>query len=485
MRNRSHSAHSDHHPGTTPAESAPPHRAEAIAEFLDGIRREFDEDSAAVLERAFLFAEGLAPKEQAALARMARGLLDHGVDAEALSSAVLAPLLWEHVVTEDQVQASFGKAVSDLTTALPRPAQLRTDTEDNRRRDLQQLLESLSSDVRAAVLAAVHRLQALDRVVEGNRAEGPPPEFDARAYAVEALDIYVPLCGRLGLGALRQQLEDRAFQILDPPGYDALAREVAPLREEDETAMRLLRRAVSRHLEHHEIPARVHGRVKGLYSLHRKMRLTGRSLPEVMDKIGLRIIVSSVPECYAALGILHTHYRPVPGSFKDYIGLPKENGYRSLHTCVYPIQGLSEKPVEIQIRTEAMHLEAEFGVAAHWRYKSEREAAEAGARQIAWLRSLPRQHRESRTHEDFVERLRRQVFEDQVVVFGPGGGRYQLAEGETVADFLLRFDVDADARPRVEVNGKHQELDYVLRDGDTIELPGELGPPCETTPASV
>ncbi len=443
---------------------------ELFEQLISSIRREFDEDSAATLERAFQLADALEPAAQADLARVANALLAQHADVEAVSSALLAPLLWGSKVTQGEVASGFGPAISDLSRAIVEPARLRTDTEDLRRLDLQRLLESFTSDLRTVVLTVVLRVDALARAVDGLASPQAVPGPDARAYAREALDIYVPLCGRLGLGVLRQQLEDLAFQVLDPEGHGVLAREVAPLRKEDEAALALLRRAVSRQLTRAEIDARVEGRVKGLYSLHRKMVHSGKTLREVMDKLGLRIIVRSVPECYAVLGVMHTHYRPVDGRFKDYIGLPKDNGYQSLHTCVYPIHGISEKPVELQIRTEQMHMEAEFGVAAHWRYKSEQEAATEGARQMAWLRTLPRQHREASSHTDFVERLRRQVFEDHVVVFGPGGQRLRFPEGGTVADLVARLGRGPAKTAGVRVNGKERGLDYELQDGDAVEI---------------
>jgi GTP pyrophosphokinase len=169
------------------------------------------------------------------------------------------------------------------------------------------------------------------------------------------------------------------------------------------------------------------------------------------------------------LGLLHTHFRPVPGTFTDYIGLPKDNGYQSLHTCVYPVRELSEKAVEFQIRTELMHLEAEFGVAAHWRYKSEQEARGEEKRQLTWVRSLPAQHLGAASHSDFVERLRRQVFEDHLVVFGAGGQRHRLPEGTTVGDYLQQVDVPEPDRVQIMVNGIRRDASYVLHDGDTVE----------------
>jgi GTP pyrophosphokinase len=239
-----------------------------------------------------------------------------------------------------------------------------------------------------------------------------------RALARETLEQYVPLADRMGIQLLRKRLEDASFRILEPLLYDELARKVAPLRAEDEMCLVVLQAGVRRLLDENGIVATVQGRTKGLYSLYRKMCRLNCPLASVMDRIGLRVIVQSIAECYQVLGLLHTRFRPVAGTFDDYIARPKANGYRSLQICFYPVPDLSYKPVEFQIRTVQMHREAQYGPAAHWRYKSAVETgAEAEAR-LKWLRSLLEEPEPALDHAAFMERLCRQMLGDQLVMLG-------------------------------------------------------------------
>jgi GTP pyrophosphokinase len=223
-------------------------------------------------------------------------------------------------------------------------------------------------------------------------------------------------------------------------------------------------------LKRNEIESKLLGRTKGLFSLHRKMRRTNLSLEAVTDKIGMRIIVSSVRDCYTVLGLIHTQFQPIPGKFKDYIGLPKDNGYQSLHTCVYPVRRISHKPVEIQIRTEAMHSEAEYGVAAHWYYKTENDSDAENLRQLTWLRSLPAEHDTSLDREGFLNRLRDLVYSNEIIIFNDKGGRIRLPAGSSVRAFASGLGQSLSENMVVRVNGRKCSLETQLRDGDTVDL---------------
>ncbi|MGD9144938.1 MAG: (p)ppGpp synthetase, partial [Anaerolineae bacterium] len=284
-----------------------------------------------------------------------------------------------------------------------------------------------------------------------------------------SLDLYVPLADRMGMGMLRSALEDVCLRILEPSIYEELVLSLAPIQAEDKACLQLLTEGVQHLLDRNGIKGTVHGRTKGLYSLYRKMCCRERPVYEIMDRIGIRIIVSTPEECYTVLGLLHTHFRPIPGTFDDYIGLPKENGYRALHTCIYPVPDISYKPVEIQIRTERMHREALFGIAAHWRYKIEEETTQAHQGQLRWLRGLLAQHAGAVDHAEFIELLRRQVFSDNLLVFGRGGQPMWLPEGTLVRDFE-RLVGAVEGEHVARVNGRIRTQDYILRDGDTVEL---------------
>ena len=390
-------------------------------------------------------------------------LLRQDADPVVVTAALLAPLRWKGAITADEVRSLFGDVVSDLVEKVVPRERLYTAPGDHPERALRSFLESISQDIRVVVLHLGLRLAELEALVTQERG-------DRRALAQETLSLHVPVADRMGLGVLRMQLEDVCFRILEPSIYEELARNLEPIRAEDAVYLGILKEGIQHLLKRNGLRATIQGRTKGLYSLYLKMRRQQRPLHEIMDKIGLRVIVPTVEECYAVLGLLHTHFRPIPGTFDDYIGLPKKNGYQSLHTCVYPVPGISHKAVEIQIRTELMHHEAQFGVAAHWRYKSEEQMALANEAQLQWLRSLLAQHERAFDHTEFLAHLRRQVLDDSLVVFDENGRQMWLPEGATVRDF-----VDLSAAPgredhSVQVNGVVRPPSHPLRDGDTLEL---------------
>ena len=241
------------------------------------------------------------------------------------------------------------------------------------------------------------------------------------------------------------------------------------MQAEDDSCLRLLMKGVRRLLSKAGLQAELKARIKSLYGIRRKMIRTGKSLNEIIDRLGMRIIVASVPECYTVLGLLHTHFKPIHGTFDDYIGLPKENGYQSLHTCVYPVREISHKPIEFQVRTRLMHMEAEHGSAAHWMYKNEC-ARKKGFSQKDRMKGLLLRHERAVSQDAFLEMLHRQTYSDQLVVFGNGGRMIRLPENATVLDYLessiIRFGQDTVVR----VNGKAAGIDSRLQDGDSIEI---------------
>jgi GTP pyrophosphokinase len=239
----------------------------------------------------------------------------------------------------------------------------------------------------------------------------------------------------MGMQVLRRQLEDASFRILEPRLYQELAQRVEPIRADDEICLAVLQTGVKRLLDENGIVGTVEGRTKGLYSLYRKMRRLNCPLRSIMDRIGLRVIVSSIAACYRVLELLQTRFRPVPGTFDDYIAHPKANGYRSLHICFYPVPDLSYKPVEFQIRTAQMHREARFGAAAHWRYKINEETGLDGEARLQWLRGLLEQCEPALDHGAFLQQLCRQVLGDRLAVACGDGQVEHLFAGATVDDF--------------------------------------------------
>jgi (p)ppGpp synthase/HD superfamily hydrolase len=389
-------------------------------------------------------------------------LLRHHAEPIVVAAALLVPLRRCRHIELGQLRSRFGERAANLVENASHEGLLLTMPEAQRTEYLRLFLESNAEDPSVAILRIGLRLAELERIAGQN-------SDSHQEIAHETLDLYVPLADQLGMRDLCTHLEDLCFQVLEPAAYQELARNVEPIQREDAVCLRLLEEGVRRLLVQNSMNARVYGRTKGLYSLYRKMCRRQCSVQDIMDEIGLRVIVPSVGECYVALGLLHTHFPPIPGTFDDYIGLPKDNGYQALHTCVYPVPGISFKPVEFQIQTDAMHQQAQFGIAAHWRYK-DTEASLVQERQAQWLRSLPSQHDKAVNHAEFIECLRRQVYDFKLVIFGPGGRRMWLPQGSLVRDLYGRFDVNSEEGYVVKINGVICPPDHSLRDGDTVEL---------------
>jgi len=398
--------------------------------FCARVQRAFGRRDTALLLRAYTCAVEHSEPDADDHLRAAHILLDQRADAIAVTAALLAQPHRRGDLAASEIESRFGEEMSSLVQRAASDGLLQADTEAQPSHDLRRWLTSLSVDVRTVVLRIGLRLGALEELAE--RHQDGDQDRDQKDLARETLDLYVPLADRMGMGSLRTRLEDVCFRLLQPAVHAEMARSIEPIREEDWICLSLLKDGVGQLLEERGIDAAIEGRAKGLYSIYRKMRRLDSSLDDVMDRIGLRIIVPSVEACYGVLGLLHTRFRPVPGTFDDYIGLPKENGYRSLHTCVYPVPDISVKPVEFQIRTEAMHREAEYGVAAHWLYKDQAEAEAEDQRQLEWLRELLPNGKETFDHAAFVEHLHRQVYDDRPTGSrrAPSSVRPDLAEGE-------------------------------------------------------
>jgi GTP pyrophosphokinase len=431
--------------------------------FIEKINQTFSEAEADLVGRAHAFFIKNKCADNSAGYRTADLLFEQEADAVSIAASLLAPLLWQNLASTDEIRDHFGPAVAATLENLHPPFTCHDGGRPYRHKDIQEILDTIGGVPRKALLFISFRLLALECAT-------PPCSDAARSMAQETLDLLVPIANRLSMGDLRRRLEDACFRILDPDKYAYLKENVAPIQAEDDKCLKILLDGVQRLLENNGIAGRVQGRTKSLHGIHRKMTRTGRSLQEIMDRVGLRVIVASVPACYTVLGLLHAHFKPIPGTFDDYIGLPKDNGYQSLHTCVYPVREISHKPIEFQVRTELMHMEAEHGTAAHWRYKGASEASDHDRRQAQWMRGLAHQHAEAPSSEAFVELLHRQVFQDHLVVFGNGGRIVRLAERATVRDYLTIANIEAPQGAAVKVNGRTAALDHLLRDGDSIEV---------------
>ncbi len=335
------------------------------------------------------------------------------------------------------------------------------DSEGRRAEALRKMLLAMARDIRVVFLVLAERLHDM-------RMLRALPEADQQRIARETLDLYAPLANRLGIWQIKWELEDLSFRYLDPDSYRRIARLLAEKRVDRERFIQTMKSRIEEHLREAGLNAEVSGRPKHIYSIWRKMQRKGLGFDELFDLRALRLLVDSVPACYAALGVVHSLWQPIPREFDDYIASPKENDYRSLHTAVV---GDGGRPVEIQIRTREMHEQAELGIAAHWRYKEGRgEDPDFDAR-VAWLRKLLESPPDSEADDDLIDRFRAEVFEDRVYVITPKGDVVDLPRGTTPLDFAYTVHSEIGNHCRgARVNGRMVPLTRPLQNGDQVEI---------------
>ncbi len=294
------------------------------------------------------------------------------------------------------------------------------------------------------------------------------PDNKRKRIAQQTMDIFAPLANRLGIWQIKWELEDLAFRYIDPEMYKAIAKNLAERRADREREMQKITNKLNTLLAKSGIRAEVTGRPKHIFSINRKMHRKGVPFDMVFDVRGVRILVPDVQTCYATLGVIHTHWRPIPNEFDDYIAAPKDNFYQSLHTAVVFDDG---RTLEVQIRTPDMDQNAEYGIAAHWRYKEGADQDDEYERRILWLRSLMEWRQDVEDAREFVDGLKSDVFEDRVYVFTPRGDIIDLPAGSTPIDFAYHIHTDVGHRCRgAKVNGKLISLDYVLKTGEKVEI---------------
>ncbi|MGH2522088.1 MAG: RelA/SpoT family protein [Anaerolineales bacterium] len=384
---------------------------------------------------------------------------------------VLAGLLHDTVedtpLTLEDIRRDFGDEVATLVDGVTKLAQLsRVSKEgntpiDRHKESLRKTFLAMSDDVRVVLIKLADRLHNMRTL---NHLQ---PEKQAR-IARETLEIFAPLANRLGIWQMKSELEDLSFRYTDPEHFREMAAQVAERRGDRERTMARIVERVRRALEEHNLDAEVSGRPKHMYSIYKKMRRKDVGFEEVFDVRAVRIIVSDKPTCYYALGVIHNLWKPIPGQFDDYIATPKDNFYQSLHTAVVYDDG---KTLEVQIRTPEMHEEAEYGIASHWRYKEGSKRDEAYEKRIKWLRSLMEWRQDLADPGEFVDAMKRDVFEDRVYAFTPRGDIIDLPLGATPIDFAYHVHTAVGDRCRgAKVNGKLVGLDYRLKTGDQVEI---------------
>ncbi|MBN2117067.1 MAG: bifunctional (p)ppGpp synthetase/guanosine-3',5'-bis(diphosphate) 3'-pyrophosphohydrolase [Anaerolineales bacterium] len=326
---------------------------------------------------------------------------------------------------------------------------------------LRKTFLAMGDDVRVVIIKLADRLHNM-------RTLGFMPEPKRKRIAKETLDIFAPLANRLGIWQIKWELEDLGFRYLNPEKYKEIAEQIQERRPDREVQIEAIKAILSELLESHHIQAEISGRPKHIYSIYKKMTQKGKPFDLVRDVRAVRLIVPDVPSCYAALGVIHTHWRPIPGEFDDYIAAPKDNFYQSLHTAVIYDD---KRPLEVQIRTTEMHENAEYGIAAHWRYKEGTHRDKSYEQRINWLRNMMEWRTDVNDAQEFLEGMKSDVFQDRVYVFTPRGDIIDLSAGSTPIDFAYHVHTDIGHRCRgARVNGKLVPLYQELKTGDQVEI---------------
>ena len=389
-------------------------------------------------------------------------LVDLRLDAETLATAILHDVVEDTYVTLPDLQKEFGKEIAKLVAGVTKLEKISMySAEQVQAENIRKMLVAMAEDIRVVLIKLADRLHNM-RTIEAL------PEARRMRMARETMDIYAPLAHRLGIWQVKWELEDLAFSQIDPQAYAEIVSLVKGKRKEREVFVTEISEILERELERVGIHADISGRPKHVYSIWRKLDSTGKTFEDIYDLIAIRVSVDSIKDCYGVLGVIHSLWKPVPGRFKDYIAMPKSNGYQSLHTTLISHSG---EPMEIQIRTHEMHETAEVGVAAHWHYKEGGKGDSKTDEQFGWLRLLMEWQKDVLDAENFVDHVKVDIFQEEVFVFTPKGEVRSLPAGSTPIDFAYRIHTEVGHHCiGAKVNGRMTSLDTQLENGDIVEI---------------
>ena len=394
-------------------------------------------------------------------------LADVGLDDSTICAALLHDIVEDTDVTDDDLRKIFGEEIADMVAGVTKLGTMMfSSVEERQVEDYRKMFLAMGKDIRVIIIKLADRLHNM-RTLKYLKRERQ------LANAKETMEIYAPLANRLGLYSMKWELEDLAFKYLHPEEYHELVEGINKKREERLQFIEKIMADIRVQLKKQHIDAEVTGRAKHLYSIYRKMKRDNKTLDQIYDLFALRILVNSVKDCYAALGVVHEMYNPMPGRFKDYIAVPKPNMYQSIHTTLLGEKGT---PFEVQIRTWDMHRVAEYGIAAHWAYK---EASYFGRKQsvkveedkLAWLRETLEWQREMQDPQEFLDTLKTELFVDEVYVFTPKGAIKVLPQGSTPIDFAYNIHAEiGNHMVGCKINSKMMPIITPLKNGDIIEI---------------
>ena len=395
---------------------------------------------------------------------VAKILADLQLDSTTVASGLIHDVVEDTTITVADVEREFGKDVAAIVDGLTKISKLPTggSQEERQVESYRKLLLSIAKDARVIIVKLADRLHNMRTL------EWLPPERQRR-IAQETRDLYAPLAHRFGMAKLRWELEDLSFKHLESDGYKSLAKLVAQKRGEREELIRQMREPLENALARAGIRnVEITGRPKHLWSIYKKMKQRERPYEEIYDLLAIRVLVESVPDCYHALGIIHDAFTPLQERIKDYIAQPKSNGYQSLHTTVF---GPGRQLFEIQIRTRDMHRTADYGIAAHWRYKDDDDGGDELDRHLAWFRQVLELQMDAKTPDEFLEFLKLDLYQDEIFVFTPTGDVIQLPKGATPIDFAFAVHTEVGLHcSGAKVNNRIAPLSRPLRNSETVEI---------------
>ena len=450
---------------------------ELYQDLITRVRRYHPSDDISLIERAYKVAND-AHKDQARKSGepyiihplcVAIILADLEMDKETIAAGLLHDVVEDTIMTTDQIRAEFGDDVALLVDGVTKLGQLQYqgDKLDLQAENMRKMFLAMAKDIRVIIIKLadrLHNMRTLKHMTPEKQQE----------KARETMDIYAPIAQRLGIMKVKVELDDLSLKYLQPDVYYDLVDKIAVRKVERERYVQNIVDEVSAHIERAGIKAKIDGRVKHFFSIYKKMKNQNKTIDQIYDLFAVRIIVDTVKDCYAALGVIHEMYKPIPGRFKDYIAMPKANMYQSLHTTLI---GSSGQPFEIQIRTYEMHKTAEYGIAAHWKYKeaSDGKKINTGAEEekLSWLRQILEWQRDMSDNREFMNLLKSDLdlFSDSVYCFTPTGDVKNLPAGSTPIDFAYSIhSAVGNKMIGARVNGKLVTIDYVINNGDRVEI---------------
>lgn len=395
---------------------------------------------------------------------VAQILAGMGMDGDSICAALLHDVVEDTPVTDQQVRASFGESVAQLVDGVTKIGQIPfspDQQEEQQNENIRKMLLAMSRDIRVIIIKLADR-------VHNMRTLSFMPEEKRRFKAKETLEIYAPIAHRLGIRAFKEELEDLAIRYLDPVAYEEISKTLESQVESRQAFLDSIQKEIGERVRQDVPNAHLSGRIKSVHGIYRKTYMLGRTIDEIYDIYAVRIIVDSVFECYYCLGIIHDMFNPLPGRFKDYISTPKPNMYQSLHTTVIGKAGI---PFEVQIRTWEMHYTAEYGIAAHWKYKVGIGGKDKFEERLAWIRQLLENQQESDDVEEIVNVIKTDFTPDEVFAFTPKGDVISLPMGSSIVDFAYAIHSAVGSKMiGAKVDGRITTLDHKINNGEIIEI---------------